>query len=116
MKTGKPIAMLLLATLCAGQAAYASAAWAADPQTSPEAVSDTGYAGPAADTKGGITDPDKYDTAEIYVQYTNGTDELITLADGAELENAFDSLLANPDVLWFQPNYSYESASQILDP
>lgn len=116
MKTGKPIAMLLLTALCAGQTAYASAAWTVDPQTSPETGSDAGYAGPAADTKEGITDPDEYDTAEIYVQYTNGTDELITLADGAELENAFDSLLANPDVLWFQPNYSYESASQILDP
>ena len=108
MKIRKPVTLLLLAAFCAAGAAPASAAQ--NGELSPAVLSTNDRA------EGGITDPEEYHAPEIYIQYADGTDELRVLTDHSDLEDALSSLSADPAVLWFQPNYSYTSTAEILDP
>lgn len=53
----------------------------------------------------------EYVNNEIFVMYKDGSSEVIECENSNGLSSALDELAANGNVLLYQPNYSYNTAS-----
>lgn len=112
MKLNKKSAGLLAAVLALSLVS-APCAGAAAPVTVQGSGSSTGSTG--GFTGRGIKNIAEYERPELYVQYQNGVDEVLSFSGTDELKEAIFSLESNPDVAWFQPNYSYDRTGEIAD-